>query len=92
MIKGARKAGRSWEPEEDKQLREMVEAGKSVTLMRSGTDEQKRLFDSACIFSTFNFAITEKPRQREPPARLLLDCLRPLLTSREPFGAIAHHK
>jgi len=33
MIKGARKAGRSWEPEEDKQLREMVEVGKSVTLM-----------------------------------------------------------
>jgi hypothetical protein len=33
MIKGARNARRPWEPEEDKQLREMVEAGKSVTLM-----------------------------------------------------------
>jgi hypothetical protein len=33
MIKGTRKAKRPWGPEEDKLLREMVEAGKSVTLM-----------------------------------------------------------
>ena len=29
----ARNRRRLWEPDEDKQLREMVEAGKSVTLM-----------------------------------------------------------
>jgi hypothetical protein len=33
MIKGARNAKRPWGPDEDKQLRELVEAGKSVTLM-----------------------------------------------------------
>jgi predicted HAD superfamily phosphohydrolase YqeG len=31
MILGARNAKRPWSPEHDKQLREMVEAGKSVT-------------------------------------------------------------
>ena len=33
MIKGTRNAKRPWGPDEDKQLRELVEAGKSVTLM-----------------------------------------------------------
>ena len=34
MIQSAKNARlRRWEPDEDKQLREMVEAGKSVTLM-----------------------------------------------------------
>ena len=33
MIVGAKNARRPWEPEEDKQLRDMVEAGKSVTII-----------------------------------------------------------
>jgi hypothetical protein len=33
MIRGAQNAQRIWEPEQDKQLREMAEAGKSVTMM-----------------------------------------------------------
>lgn len=33
MILGAQNAQRIWEPEQDKQLREMAEAGKSVTMM-----------------------------------------------------------
>jgi hypothetical protein len=33
MILGAQNAKRIWEPEQDKQLREMAEAGKSVTMM-----------------------------------------------------------
>jgi len=33
MIRGAQNARRIWEPEEDKQLREMAQAGKSVTMM-----------------------------------------------------------
>ena len=33
MILSAQNARRIWEPEEDKQLREMAEAGKSVTMM-----------------------------------------------------------
>ena len=33
MILGAQNAKRIWEPEQDKQLREMAEAGKSVTIM-----------------------------------------------------------
>jgi hypothetical protein len=33
MILGAKRANRSWAPEEDKQLREMLEAGKSVTIV-----------------------------------------------------------
>ena len=33
MILGAKNARRPWEPEEDKQLRDMVEAGKSVTII-----------------------------------------------------------
>jgi len=33
MNRGAQNARRIWEPEQDKQLREMAEAGKSVTMM-----------------------------------------------------------
>ena len=33
MILSAQNARRIWEPEEDKRLREMAEAGKSVTMM-----------------------------------------------------------
>jgi len=33
MILGAQNAQRTWEPEQDKQLREMAEAGRSVTIM-----------------------------------------------------------
>ena len=33
MILGAQNAQRTWEPEQDKQLREMAEAGKRVTMM-----------------------------------------------------------
>jgi hypothetical protein len=33
MIRGAHNARRIWAPEDDKQLREMAEAGKSVTMM-----------------------------------------------------------
>jgi hypothetical protein len=33
MIFGAQNAKRIWEPQHDKQLREMAEAGKSVTMM-----------------------------------------------------------
>jgi hypothetical protein len=33
MILGAQNAQRIWEPEQDRQLREMAEAGKSVTMM-----------------------------------------------------------
>jgi hypothetical protein len=33
MIRGAQNAQRIWEPEQDRQLREMAEAGKSVTMM-----------------------------------------------------------
>ena len=33
MIPGAQNPKRPWGPEEDKQLREMVEAGKSITLI-----------------------------------------------------------
>jgi hypothetical protein len=33
MILGAQNARRIWEPEQDKQLREMAEAGRSVTVM-----------------------------------------------------------
>jgi hypothetical protein len=33
MIRGAQNAQRIWEPTQDKQLREMAEAGKSVTMM-----------------------------------------------------------
>jgi reverse gyrase len=65
MIKGARNARRPWEPDEDKQLREMVEAGKSVTLMALRHRRTKRLFDSAYIFSTFIFAITGQTRRVE---------------------------
>jgi hypothetical protein len=33
MIFGAQNARRTWEPQHDQQLREMAEAGKSVTMM-----------------------------------------------------------
>ena len=33
MIRGAQNAQRIWDPEQDRQLREMAEAGKSVTMM-----------------------------------------------------------
>jgi len=33
MILGAQNAQRIWDPEQDRQLREMAEAGKSVTMM-----------------------------------------------------------
>jgi hypothetical protein len=33
MIRGAQNAKRVWQPEQDRQLREMAEAGKSVTMM-----------------------------------------------------------
>jgi hypothetical protein len=33
MIRGAQNTRRVWQPEQDKQLREMAEAGKSVTMM-----------------------------------------------------------
>ncbi len=33
MIPGARNAKRPWEPQEEQQLREMAEAGKSITVI-----------------------------------------------------------
>jgi hypothetical protein len=67
MIKGARKAGRSWEPEEDKQLREMVEAGKSVTLMALRHRRTEEAIRQRLHLLDIHLRETEKPRRRAPP-------------------------
>jgi hypothetical protein len=40
MILGVRNAKRQWSPEHDKQLREMGEAGKSVTTIALSSNEE----------------------------------------------------
>jgi hypothetical protein len=57
MILGAQNAKRIWEPEHDKQLREMAQAGKSVTMMALRLKRTEWLSGSACMLSRFIFAI-----------------------------------
>jgi len=69
MIKG-RNAGRRWEPDEEKQLRELVEAGKSVTLIalrhgRTETAIRERLH-------VLDIPLPEKARRRKRRASPIL--------------------
>jgi hypothetical protein len=69
MILGAQNAKRIWEPEHDKQLREMAQAGKSVTMMALRLKRTEMASGSACMLSRFIFATIKSTHPYEPASR-----------------------
>jgi len=60
---------RPWEPEEEKQLREMVEAGKTITIMALSSNEQSPPSAVDWVFSRSHSARLRRAPKENPPAR-----------------------